>query len=73
MMVDIRDETVSEATAFLERAPEASLFLLSKLHAFGPRLGPSLLSGNFQGIWENGDLVAVFCLTGAGSLHARDR
>jgi predicted GNAT family acetyltransferase len=71
MMVDIRDENLSEATAFLERAPEASLFLLSKLGAFGPRLGPSLYSGNFQGIRENGKLVAVFCLTRAGSLHVQ--
>jgi predicted GNAT family acetyltransferase len=71
MMVDIRDENLSEATAFLERAPEASLFLLSKLHAFGPRLGPSLYSGNFQGIRENGKLVAVFCLTRGGSLHVQ--
>jgi len=71
MMVDIRDEALSEATSFLERSPEASLFLLSKLREFGPRPGPSPYSGNFQGIWENGDLVAVFCLTAGGNLHVQ--
>ena len=53
---------------FSERAPEASLFLLSNLRAFGPRLGASLYSGNFKGVLENGELRAVFCLTRAGSL-----
>lgn len=68
MIVDIRDENLAQATAFLERAPEASLFLLSNLRAFGPRLGASLYSGDFKGVLENGELRAVFCLTQAGSL-----
>jgi len=68
MIVDICDENLAEAKAFLERAPEASLFLLSNLRAFGPRLGASLYSGNFKGVLEHGELRAVFCLTRAGSL-----
>lgn len=69
--VDISDQNLAEAKAFLERTPETSLFLLSNLRAFGTRLGESLYSGNFKGLEEHGKLAAIFCLTRGGGLLAQ--
>ena len=68
MIVDISDENLAEAKAFLERVPETSLFLLSNLRAFGPRRGASVFSRNFKGVSERGELRAIFCLTRGGRL-----
>jgi RimJ/RimL family protein N-acetyltransferase len=47
---------------------DTSLFLLSTLAALGPRLGHHLNSGNFRLIEEEGQIVAVCCLTRRGNL-----
>jgi predicted GNAT family acetyltransferase len=67
-VIDITPDNLEEAKAFLERAPETSLFLLSNIRAFGTSLGESLYSGNLKGLREEGGLCAVFCLTRGGSL-----
>jgi predicted GNAT family acetyltransferase len=54
--------------SFLERHIETSMFLLSNLAIFGPRLGESWLSGNYHLVEERGRIVAVFCLTRRGNL-----
>src|SRR5437588_3435095 len=70
-LVDIGEDDLPEAKAFLERHPETSLFLLSNIRAFGPRLGESLYSGNVKGLRQDEELRAVFCLTRGGSLIAQ--
>jgi predicted GNAT family acetyltransferase len=70
-LTDISEENLPDAEAFLERFPETSLFLLSNIRAFGPRLGESLYSGNLKGIEQEGQLRGVFCLTRGGSLLAQ--
>jgi predicted GNAT family acetyltransferase len=70
-LTDIGEENLPAAKAFLERFPETSLFLLSNIRAFGPRLGESLYSGNLKGIEQDGQLRGVFCLTRGGSLLAQ--
>lgn len=67
-VVDITEPGVPDARAFLERTFETSLFLLSNLRAFGPRLGEGLYSGNFKGLRDASGLCAVFCLTRGGTL-----
>lgn len=69
--VDISERNLPEAKAFLERAPETSLFLLSNIRAYGTRLGESLYSGNLKGLEDDGRLCAVCCLTRGGSLLAQ--
>jgi predicted GNAT family acetyltransferase len=71
MISDISESDVPAVKAFLERVPETSLFLLSNIRAFGTRLSESMYSGNLKGIKENGEFVAVFCLTRGGSLLAQ--
>lgn len=65
---DISEDDLPAVKAFLERWPETSLFLLSNIRAFGHRLGTGLYSGNFKGIREDNQLVAVFCLARSGGL-----
>src|SRR4051812_10914391 len=71
MISDVSESDLPAVTTFLERVPETSLFLLSNIRAFGTRLSESMYSGNLKGIKENGDFVAVFCLTRGGSLLAQ--
>jgi len=54
--------------SFLEAHVETSLFLLSNLAIFGPRLGEAWNSGNYRFVEEDGQIVAVFCLTRRGNL-----
>ena len=70
-VVDITEQNLPEVKAFLERSPEASLFLLSNIRAFGARLGESVYSGNFKGFEIDGALCGVSCLTRGGSLLAQ--
>jgi hypothetical protein len=65
---DVSEADLPTVTAFLERSPETSLFLLSNLRAFGHRLGPSLYSGDFKAIRDGDALVAVFCVARSGTL-----
>ena len=64
--VDMED--LERVRGFLEAHVETSLFLLSNLALFGPRLGENWNSGNYHLIEEAGRVVAVFCLTRRGNL-----
>jgi ribosomal protein S18 acetylase RimI-like enzyme len=68
MIRHVTDSDLERVRAFLESHVDTSLFLLSTLAALGPRLGHHLNSGNFRKIEENGEIVAVFCLTRRGNL-----
>jgi ribosomal protein S18 acetylase RimI-like enzyme len=65
-LVDTED--LERVRGFLEAHVETSLFLLSNLAIFGPRLGESWNSGNYRLVEEAGRIVAVFCLTRRGNL-----
>ncbi|MCA9727035.1 MAG: GNAT family N-acetyltransferase [Candidatus Eisenbacteria bacterium] len=65
---DLDAASLPQAVAFLEAHLETSLFLLSNLTGFGPRLGPSPNSGNYRWMEEDGRIIAVFCLTRRGNL-----
>jgi ribosomal protein S18 acetylase RimI-like enzyme len=71
MIRHVTDSDLEKVRAFLESHVDTSLFLLSTLAALGPRLGQHLNSGNFRLIEEDGDIVAVFCLTRRGNLLAQ--
>jgi predicted GNAT family acetyltransferase len=64
--VDIED--LARVRDFLEAHVETSLFLLSNLALFGPRLGDHWNSGNYRLVEEDGQIVAVFCLTRRGNV-----
>jgi ribosomal protein S18 acetylase RimI-like enzyme len=68
MIRHVTDSDLERVRAFLESHVDTSLFLLSTLAALGPRLGHHLNSGNFRKIEEDGEIVAVFCLTRRGNL-----
>jgi predicted GNAT family acetyltransferase len=68
MLRHVTDSDLDPVRAFLESHVDTSLFLLSTLAALGPRLGQHLNSGNFWLIDEQGQIVAVFCLTRRGNL-----
>jgi uncharacterized protein len=68
MIRHVTDSDLERVRAFLESHVDTSLFLLSTLAALGPRLGQHLNSGNFRKIEEDGEIVAVFCLTRRGNL-----
>ncbi len=68
MIRNVDTEDLERVRCFLEAHVETSLFLLSNLAIFGPRLGESWNSGNYQLAEEDGRLVAVFCLTRRGNL-----
>jgi predicted GNAT family acetyltransferase len=64
----VATEDLERVRAFLEAHVETSLFLLSNLAIFGPRLTDHWNSGNYRLIEEAGRVVAVFCLTRRGNL-----
>ena len=68
MIRNVDTEDLERVRGFLEAHVETSLFLLSNLAIFGPRLGESWNSGNYQLAEEDGRIVAVFCLTRRGNL-----
>jgi uncharacterized protein len=65
-LVDTED--LERVRSFLEAHVETSLFLLSNLAIFGPRLGEHWNSANYRLLEESGRIVAVFCLTRRGNL-----
>ncbi len=68
MIRKVTEFNLQNSKTFLEAHIETSLFLLSNLAELGPRLGENLNSGNYRCIEEDGDIVAVFCLTRRGNL-----
>ena len=68
MIRDVGTEDLERVRGFLEAHVETSLFLLSNLALFGPRLGEHWNSGNYRLVEEAGRVVAVFCLTRRGNL-----
>jgi RimJ/RimL family protein N-acetyltransferase len=64
----VATEDLERVRAFLEAHVETSLFLLSNLAIFGPRLTDHWNSGNYRLAEEDGRVVAVFCLTRRGNL-----
>lgn len=71
MIQDVTEANRDIAMAFLDHYSETSLFLLSNLAEWGPRLSDSLNSGNYRFIMDQGEPVAVFCLTRRGNLLAQ--
>jgi predicted GNAT family acetyltransferase len=68
MIRNVETVDLERVRSFLEAHVETSLFLLSNLAIFGPRLTDHGNSGNYRLIEEAGRLVAVFCLTRRGNL-----
>jgi predicted GNAT family acetyltransferase len=68
MIRNVDTEDLERVRGFLEAHVETSLFLLSNLAIFGPRLGEHWNSGNYRLVEEAGRVVAVFCLTRRGNL-----
>jgi uncharacterized protein len=64
----VETEDLERVRGFLEAHVESSLFLLSNLALFGPRVGENWNSGNYRLIEEHGGVIAVFCLTRRGNL-----
>jgi uncharacterized protein len=64
----VATEDLERVRAFLEGEVDTSMFLLSNLAIFGPRLTDHWNSGNYRLIEEGGRVVAVFCLTRRGNL-----
>jgi len=67
----VTDEDLAEAKTFLEKHRETSMFLLSVLDAYGPKLTQEVNSGNFKCIRSQGRLQAVFSLLHRGNLLAQ--
>jgi hypothetical protein len=67
----VATDDLERVRAFLEAHVETSLFLLSNLAIFGPRLTDHWNSGNYRLIEEAGRVLAVFCLTRRGNLLAQ--
>lgn len=53
---------------FLKRHEEKTLFLQSNFYNFGPKLTKAPHSGNFKLIYQEEQIVGVFCLSRMGSL-----
>jgi RimJ/RimL family protein N-acetyltransferase len=70
-VIDIDEQNLAGASDFLERYAETSLFLLSNIRAFGPRLGESLYSANLKGLRCGNEWRAVFCVTRGGTVLAQ--
>jgi hypothetical protein len=70
-VAEVDDRSLPAAKAFLEQHVETSLFLLSNIRAFGPRLGDSLYSGNLKMLREGDRVRGIFCLSRGGSLLAQ--
>ncbi len=68
MIRSVATEDLERVRGFLEAHVESSLFLLSNLAIFGPRLTDHWNSGNYRLVEEAGCVVAVFSLTRRGNL-----
>jgi predicted GNAT family acetyltransferase len=68
MIRNVETGDLERVRGFLEAHVETSLFLLSNLAIFGPRLTDHGNSGNYRLVEEAGQVVAVFCLTRRGNL-----
>ena len=68
MIRNVETDDLERVRGFLEAHVETSLFLLSNLAIFGPRLTDHGNSGNYRLVEEAGRVVAVFCLTRRGNL-----
>jgi RimJ/RimL family protein N-acetyltransferase len=68
MIRNVEIEDLSRVRNFLEAHVETSLFLLSNLALFGPRLGDHWNSANYRLAEQDGQVAAVFALTRRGNL-----
>lgn len=68
MIRSVATDDLERVRGFLEAHVESSLFLLSNLAIFGPRLTDHWNSGNYRLVEEAGCVVAVFSLTRRGNL-----
>ena len=68
MIRNVETNDLERVRGFLEAHVDTSLFLLSNLAIFGPRLTDHGNSGNYRLVEEAGQVVAVFCLTRRGNL-----
>lgn len=68
MIRDVGTEDLGRVRGFLEAHVETSLFLLSNLALFGPRMGEHWNSGDYRLVEEADRVVAVFCVTRRGNL-----
>jgi len=68
MIRSVETDDLERVRSFLEAHVESSLFLLSNLAIFGPRLTDHWNSGNYRLVEEAGCVVAVFSLTRRGNL-----
>jgi predicted GNAT family acetyltransferase len=68
MIRNVATDDLERVRGFLEAHVDTSLFLLSNLAIFGPRLTDHGNSGNYRLVEESGQVVAVFCLTRRGNL-----
>jgi predicted GNAT family acetyltransferase len=57
-----------QALDLLKQYKETSLFLLSNLKDFGPRMGEVIYSGHFKCLIKNDQVIAVFVLTKIGNV-----
>ncbi|MGE3191564.1 MAG: GNAT family N-acetyltransferase, partial [Vicinamibacterales bacterium] len=67
-VIDVTDAEGPAVRRFLEGRVETSLFLLSNLRAFGPRMGESPYSGDFRALVDGQTILAVWCVTRNGSV-----
>jgi predicted GNAT family acetyltransferase len=68
MIRNVETNDLERVRGFLEAHADTSLFLLSNLAMFGPRLTDHGNSGNYRLVEEAGQVLAVFCLTRRGNL-----
>src|ERR1700761_2302556 len=68
MIRHVSTDDLERVRRFLEAHLDTSLFLLSNLAIFGPRLTDHPNSGNYKLMEEAGRVVAVFCVTRRGNL-----
>lgn len=73
MIRNVETDDLERVRGFLEAHVDTSLFLLSNLAIFGPRLTDHPNSGNYRLVAEKGRVVAVFCLTRRGNLLVQAR
>ncbi len=67
-VLDVTEADLPPVRAFLEARIDTSLFLLSNLRAFGPRMGVSPYSGDFRALVDREGIRAVWCITRGGSV-----
>lgn len=65
---DVTDESMEAVKAFLREHRDTSQILSANLATHGSRLSDHLNSGNFKVVEEDGQVLAVFCLTRRGNL-----